>query len=84
MVAQHAHDIRFKDTHIRKLTYEIAMLRRYRFSKKSEQLAGEQGLLLEEAVDADIAAIEQGLIALDGQAHIVQIAGDPTHTRPPA
>ena len=42
------------------------MLRRYRFGKKSEQLGGEQGLLLEDAVDADIAAIEQALINLGG------------------
>ncbi|NLC35039.1 MAG: IS66 family transposase [Alcaligenaceae bacterium] len=63
---QQAQDIHFKDTHIRKLTHEIAMLRRYRFGKKSEQLGGEQGLLLEDAVDADIAAIEQELISLGG------------------
>jgi len=31
-----------------------------------EQLGGEQGLLLEDAVDADIAAIEQELINLGG------------------
>lgn len=67
VVAKQAHDIRFKETHIRKLTHEIAVLRRYRFGKKSEQLGGEQGLLLEDAVDADIAAIEQELINLGGQ-----------------
>ncbi|NYT58342.1 hypothetical protein H0A65_05320 [Alcaligenaceae bacterium] len=67
VVAKHAHDIHFKETHIRKLTHEIAVLRRYRFGKKSEQLGGEQGLLLEDAVDADIAAIEQELINLGGQ-----------------
>lgn len=67
MVAKQAHDIQFKETHIRKLTHEIAVLRRYRFGKKSEQLGGEQGLLLEDAVDADIAAIEQELINLGGQ-----------------
>src|SRR5690606_502339 len=66
MVARQAQDIHFKDTLNRKLTHEIAMLRRYRFGKKSEQLGGEQGLLLEDAVDADIAAIEQELISLGG------------------
>ncbi len=65
-VEQQAQTIHFKDTHIRKLTHEIAVLRRYRFGKKSEQLGGEQGLLLEDAVDADIAAIEQELINLGG------------------
>ena len=65
-VEQQAQDIHFKDTHIRKLTHEIAVLRRYRFGKRSEQLGGKQGLLLEDAVDADIAAIEQELINLGG------------------
>jgi hypothetical protein len=67
VVAKQAHDIHFKETHIRSLTHEIAVLRRYRFGKKSEQLGGEQGLLLEDAVDADIAAVEQELINLGGQ-----------------
>src|SRR3546814_3914756 len=67
VVAKQAHDIQFKETHIRKLTHEIAVLRRYRFGKKSEQLGGEQGLLLEDAVDADIAAIEQELNNLGGK-----------------
>ncbi len=67
MVARQAHDLHFKETHIRKLTHEIAVLRRYRFGKKSEQFGGEQGLLLEDAVDADIAAIEQELMNLSGQ-----------------
>lgn len=31
---QQTQDIHFKDTHIRKLTHEIAVLRRYRFGKK--------------------------------------------------
>lgn len=65
-VEQQAQDLHFKDTHIRKLTHEIAVLRRYRFGKKSEQLGGERGLLLDDAVPADIAAIEQELINLGG------------------
>ena len=39
----------------------IAVLRRFRFGKKSEQINGVQGSLLEEAVAADIAAIEEEL-----------------------
>lgn len=66
VVGRQAHDIQFKETRIRQLTHEIAILRRYRFGKKSEQLGGVQGLLLEDAVDADIAAIEQELIDLGG------------------
>lgn len=48
-----------------KLTHEIAMLRRFRFGKRSEQLpAGVQGSLLEDAVEADISEIEAQLQAL--------------------
>ena len=53
--------ITLKDTTIAKLTHEIAVLRRFRFGKKSEQVSGVQGSLLEEAVAADIAAIEEEL-----------------------
>ncbi len=48
-----------------KLTFEIAMLRRFRFGKRGEQLPpGVQGSLLEEAVEADITEIEAELSAL--------------------
>jgi transposase len=57
-------DNQFKDAHIRKLTHEIAVLRRHYFGKKSEQLTGVQGSLLDEAIDEDIAAIEQELLQL--------------------
>lgn len=60
-LAQKDRLIRHKDTTIAQLTHEIAVLRRFRFGKKSEQLTGVQGSLLEEAVAADIAAIEEEL-----------------------
>lgn len=69
------HDIRFKEATIAKLTHEIAVLRRYQFGKKSEQTSGEQGSLLEEAVAADIAAIE---------AELKQLTSAPTITEPRA
>lgn len=48
-----------------KLTFEIAMLRRFRFGKRGEQLPpGAQGSLLEEAVDEDLAEIEAQLQGL--------------------
>lgn len=61
LIARKDHDIRFKETTIAKLTHEIAVLRRLRFGKKSGQISGVQGSLLEEAVTADIAAIEEEL-----------------------
>src|SRR5699024_5965353 len=57
-------DLHHKTVTIDQLNHEIAVLRRFRFGKKSEQLSGVQLSLLEEAVSADIAAIEQELEAL--------------------
>lgn len=51
-------DNHYKAARITQLTHEIAILKRLRFGKKSERLAGEQGSLLDEAIDADLAAIE--------------------------
>lgn len=58
-----------KEVHYRKtlneqLSHEIALLKRHKFAKRSEQLSPDQGSLLEEWVDADIAAIEAELEAL--------------------
>lgn len=47
-----------------KLTYEIAQLKRFKFAKRSEQLNPYQASLLDDQVDADIAAIEAELEAL--------------------
>ena len=47
-----------------KLTYELALLKRHAFGKRSEQLNVLQISLLDEVVDADIAAIEAELEAL--------------------
>jgi len=48
-----------------KLTFEIAVLRRFRFGKRGEQLPpGVQGSLLEEAIDEDLTEIEAQLAAL--------------------
>jgi transposase len=57
-------EIHWRDTKIEKLTFEMAQLRRVRFGVKSEQLDAGQKKLFEEAVDADIAALEAELEAL--------------------
>jgi transposase len=43
---------------VEKMTHEMAVLKRLKFSAKSEAYSPEQRSLLEEAIDADIAAIE--------------------------
>jgi len=45
-----------------KLTHELAILKRHRFARRSESLNAQQASLLDELVDADIAAIESELV----------------------
>lgn len=64
LLASKEHDIGFKEAMIAKLTHEIAVLRRFQFGKKGEQISGVQGSLLDETASADIAAIEEELTQL--------------------
>ena len=59
-----AREIHWRDAKIEKLTFEMAQLRRIRFGVKSEQLDAQQKTLFEEAVDADMAALEAELAEL--------------------
>ncbi|MGP5445698.1 IS66 family transposase [Pseudomonas helleri] len=57
-----------KNTHHKsvneKLAHEIALLKRFKFAKRSEQLSPDQASLLDDLIDTDIAAIEDELEAL--------------------
>lgn len=57
-------EIFYRQTKIDKLTHEIATLKRNQFGKRSEQLGAEQRSLLDETIDADLAAIEEELAQL--------------------
>ena len=58
-------EIQFRQAKIDKLTHEIAVLRRIKFAASSERLVdAQQASLLDEAIDADLAAIEAELEAL--------------------
>ncbi|PLX60034.1 IS66 family transposase [Sedimenticola selenatireducens] len=48
-------------TLIEKLTHELALLKRHKFARRSEQLDAVQGRLLDELIEGDIAAIEAEL-----------------------
>jgi hypothetical protein len=53
-----------------KLTLELAILKRHKFARRSEQSNALQGLLLDELVDSDLAAIDVELeqaMAANGQ-----------------
>ena len=65
-VARLSTDNRLKQFKIDQLTHEMAILKRWKFGGRSEQLAGEQKTLFDETLDADLAAIEVELDALRG------------------
>ena len=60
-IAAQERDIRYRQAKIDKLTFEIAQLKRHTFGKSSEQLDSTQVSLLDDAVDADLAALEKEL-----------------------
>ena len=57
-------DILYRQAKIDKLTHELATLKRWKFGRSSELLNAGQVSLIDETMDADIAAIEQELKAL--------------------
>ncbi len=57
-------EIHFKQTKIDLLTHEIARYKRLKFAAKSEALHADQRSLLDEALGADLAALEAELQAL--------------------
>ena len=60
-IAQRDASIHQLQTHTDKLTHELALLRRYRFGKRSESINKHQLALLDSLIDEDIAAIEAEL-----------------------
>lgn len=59
-----AHEIAWRDAKIDKLTFELAQLKRLKFDRVSERMDAEQRALFDEAVDGDIAAIDEQIAAL--------------------
>src|SRR5437764_8437874 len=57
-------ELRCKQLKIEQLTHEMALLKRWKFAARSEQLHGAQGSLLEEMIDADLEAIAVELATL--------------------
>jgi transposase len=60
-LARKDHEIVYCRTKIDQLTHEMALLKRWKFGRSREQLDSAQASLLDEAIDADIAAIEEEL-----------------------
>jgi transposase len=68
LLTRHDREIIWRDAKIDKLTFELAQLKRLKFDRSSErmgeQMSAEQRALFDEAVDGDIAAIDEQLAAL--------------------
>jgi len=58
---QRDREIAFKQATIDKITHEMAVLKRLKFAAKSEHFSAEQKSLLEEAIDADLEALQREL-----------------------
>lgn len=67
-IARRDHEIAWKTAKIDKLTHELARLRRVQFAAKSERMNPAQRELFDEAMAADIAAVEAELEALRDRA----------------
>jgi transposase len=57
LLASRDNELKAKQLKIDQLTHEMAILKRYRFDRKSEQMDPVQRSLLDESIDADIEAI---------------------------
>jgi len=78
-------ELHVKQTHIDQLTQELALYKRWRFGRRSEQMNAEQASLFDEMMDADMAAIEVQIDALRGSAPPPAAASQPRRLRlPPA
>ena len=57
-------ELKRKELKIEQLTHEMAILKRWQYARRSEQLDAVQYSLLDESIDADLAAIELEIEAL--------------------
>lgn len=67
LIAQRDAEIKHKQLKIDQLTHEMAILKRYRFDRRSEQMDPAQRSLLDECIDADLEAIGLELEALQNK-----------------
>ena len=57
--------LRHQNALLEKLSYENALLKRMKFAAQSERFNGEQRSLLEEEIDADLAAVADAIDTLN-------------------
>jgi uncharacterized protein (DUF342 family) len=75
-------EIKYKEAHIQRLSFELARLKRFRFGQRSEELkASGQMDLFDETLIADIEAVEAELEQLGGQTRS-HLEEEPQGTQP--
>ena len=67
-IASQAQAIRFKDAKTRRITFELARLKAWKFAARTEAMNAEQRQLFEETLAADEASLQAQLEALQAQA----------------
>jgi transposase len=82
-LASKDHELRFKQLKIDQLTHEMAVLKRWKYAPRSEQLHGAQGSLLDETIEADLEAIGLELAALRSPAPTQSPKDQPKRTALP-
>lgn len=76
--------VQYHKTRNEQLAHEIAILKRHKFARRSEQLSPDQISLLDELLDTDIAAIEAELQALNPAPATRESRQQPKRTALPA
>ena len=84
LIAERNRTIQARDLAIQKLTYELARLRRIQFAAKSERMDPGQRELFDEAMAADIAALEAELATIQSPAQKARACRTPRRRTLPA
>ena len=64
--AEHAQEIKFKDTKLERITHELARLKAWKFGAKTERMNAGQRQMFEETAAEDEASLQAQLLALQG------------------
>lgn len=83
-IDQHKKELLYRQTKIEQLTHEIAVTKRWKFGQHSERLDPAQASLLEETLDADIAAMESEIEVLATPEPVGRVRQQPKRTALPA
>ena len=77
-------ELAYRQAKIDQLTHEIALSRRWKFGQHAERLDPTQASLLEETLDADIAAMEAEIEELATPEHVQRVRQQPKRTALPS